>query len=104
MNDKYNLSPKLIFEKEFNIDIKGYATNEVDAFLDLVIEDYEAYTRQIRELGENLQKYEDSVKQLVAKINELEASLKFESSKPQNVDQVDVLKRISKLEEAVFKK
>ena len=35
-----NLTAQEIYEKEFHVDLKGYAPAEVDEFLDMVIEDY----------------------------------------------------------------
>lgn len=104
MNQKYNLDAKTILEKQFHIDMKGYATHEVDVFLDCVIEDYTAYDQYIEELGTYLQNYEQEIKKLKSKISELEASLMYESTKQPEVDQVDLLKRISNLEKEVFQK
>ena len=36
-----NLTAQEIYEKEFHVDLKGYAPAEVDEFLDMVIEDYQ---------------------------------------------------------------
>ena len=104
MVQKYKLDIKGILEKQFHVDLKGYATHEVDMFLDMVIEDYESFQNYIEELGTHLQRYEDENRKLHSKINELETKLKFESDKPVSVDQVDLLKRISNLEKEVFKK
>ena len=38
-----NLTAQEIYEKEFHVDLKGYAPAEVDEFLDMVIEDYQKY-------------------------------------------------------------
>lgn len=104
MNQKYNLDSKEIFDKQFHVDIKGYSATEVDAFLDLIIEDYSTYDQYVAELGAHLQRYEDENQRLRSRIVELESSLQFEKEKKVSVDQVDLLKRISNLEEAVFKK
>ncbi|MDQ0359605.1 DivIVA domain-containing protein [Breznakia pachnodae] len=104
MVQKYNLEVKEILEKQFHIDLKGYATHEVDMFLDMIIEDYESYQNYIEELGTHLQRYEDENRKLNSRISELELKLKFESDKQVSVDQVDLLKRISNLEKEVFKK
>ena len=39
MAGKVNLDIQTILDKEFDIDLKGYSASEVDAFLDLVMED-----------------------------------------------------------------
>ena len=42
-----NLTAQVIYEKEFHVDIKGYAPAEVDEFLDQIIEDYQIYDEKI---------------------------------------------------------
>ena len=71
-----NLTAQEIYEKEFHVDLKGYAPAEVDEFLDMVIEDY--------------QKYEN--------LNEKVNSDFVNGSS----NTVDILKRIARLEKAVF--
>ena len=73
MTAQYQLNAKAILDKQFNVDLKGYAPREVDEFLDKVIADYQTYDETIRELGESLRNYENQVEQLKAKIAELEA-------------------------------
>lgn len=46
-----NLTAQEIYEKEFHVDLKGYAPAEVDEFLDMVIEDYQKYDEKVEELG-----------------------------------------------------
>lgn len=104
MEQKYNLNVKTILEKQFHIDFKGYSPNQVDSFLDLIIADYDAYDEQIAELGGHLQRYELENKKLRAQLKELECNDQVESMKAPVVDQVDLLKRISNLENTVFKK
>ena len=59
-----NLTAQEIFEKEFHVDIKGYAPAEVDEFLDLIIEDYQVYDEKMEELGQALSRYEEKIKEL----------------------------------------
>ena len=73
MTAQYQLNAKAILDKQFNVDLKGYAPREVDEFLDKVIADYQTNDETIRELGESLRNYENQVEQLKAKIAELEA-------------------------------
>lgn len=49
MESKLKLNAKLILDKKFSKDVKGYNPEEVDAFLDLVIADYQAFTRLLKE-------------------------------------------------------
>lgn len=105
-----NLSAQDIYEKEFHVDLKGYAPTEVDEFLDLVIEDYQSYDEKMDELGQALTRYEDKIKELQQQVFTLETenqnlqeqlNSNFVNA---NSDQVDILKRIARLEEAVFNK
>ena len=43
MAGKVNLDIQTILDKEFEIDFKGYSSDDVDSFLDLVMEDYQTY-------------------------------------------------------------
>ncbi|MBA1393356.1 DivIVA domain-containing protein, partial [Lactobacillus sp. XV13L] len=44
------LDPKQIVEKRFKTALKGYNGQEVDAFLDEIIQDYETYDKMITDL------------------------------------------------------
>ena len=48
MTAQYQLNAKAILDKQFNVDLKGYAPREVDEFLDKVIADYQTYDETIR--------------------------------------------------------
>ena len=54
----------IIYEKEFHVDLKGYAPAEVDEFLDMVIEDYQKYDEKVEELGAAVTRYEEKIKEL----------------------------------------
>lgn len=56
---KLNLSVKKIFEKEFNASRKGFDQEEVNEFLDLVIEDYETIAQYIKEIKQTNQELRD---------------------------------------------
>lgn len=43
-----NLTAQEIYDKEFHVDLKGYAPGEVDEFLDMVIEDYQGFEEKCR--------------------------------------------------------
>ena len=68
-----NLTAQEIYEKEFHVDLKGYAPAEVDEFLDMVIEDYQKYDEKVNSDFVN-----------------------------GSSNTVDILKRIARLEKAVF--
>lgn len=83
----------MILEKEFKKGMKGYNIDQVDRFLDQVMEDYDSFTKKIEQLQAENKKLKDR----------LEAS-----SKKQPVTQntgntnFDILKRLSNLEKHVF--
>lgn len=85
------LTGKEILEKDFKTTMRGYNQEEVDAFLDQVIQDYNAFQKQIDELQKENQR--------------LKAE-RTREPKAQTNHQVnyDVLKRLSNLEKAVFGK
>ena len=104
MTKEMNLTAQEIFEKEFHVDIKGYAPAEVDEFLDLIIEDYQVYD----ELGQALSRYEEKIKELQQEIYTLQSENQNLNEKVSadyvngNTDMIDLLKRIARLEQAVF--
>ncbi|GJM56990.1 DivIVA domain-containing protein [uncultured Dubosiella sp.] len=108
MSKDMNLTAQVIYEKEFHVDLKGYAPGEVDEFLDLVIEDYQNYDEKIEELGSALTRYEAKIKELQQQVFALQTeNQNLKEQKEQdfvnaNTDQVDILKRIARLEKAVF--
>ena len=104
-----NLSAQVIYEKEFHVDVKGYAPVEVDEFLDQIIEDYQTYDEKVEELSQAVIRYEEKIKELQQQIYNLEnekqslnEQLSASTVNAGSTDQVDILKRIAKLEQAVF--
>lgn len=98
------LSKEIILEKEFDIDIKGYNAKQVDVFLDEVFKDYETYNSVIAKL-------EQSNKALMMRNKELEEEVKKllqsqvvsnEMSSTDQINALDILKRLSKLEQDVY--
>lgn len=102
--EKLKLNSEIIVDKEFDIDIKGYSAKQVDMFLDIVYEDYETFEKIIEE-------YENKIKALEAqneKIKQdLDSTLKNqtvtnEMVSTEKVNTLDILKRLSKLEQEVY--
>ena len=103
MKPKLNLDVHAILDKEFHVDFKGYSASEVDALLDLVIEDYQIYDQMIAKMSEAALVQERTIASLKAKIIELEGKQKAMSeSESMNVSQMDILKRLSRLEQIVY--
>ncbi len=87
------LSGKDILEKDFKTAMRGYNQEEVDEFLDKIIQDYDAFQQELEKLqqeNERLRKASDQTRSRTANSN-------------QQVN-YDVLKRLSNLEKAVFGK
>lgn len=102
---KLNLNPEEILNKEFNVDFKGYTPSEVDHFLDSVLDDYQTMEENVQELLDLVNKLQDQVKELTKKNVELEGRKKaFDLSNTTSYSSVDILKRISRLEEQVYNK
>ena len=100
---KLNLSPEEILNKEFNIDFKGFSPAEVDSFLDSILDDYQTMEENIQELLDLVSKLQDQVKDLTKKNVELEGRKKaFDLSNTTSYSSVDILKRISRLEEQIY--
>ena len=103
--EKLNLTPEEILNKEFNVDFKGYSPAEVDSFLDRVLEDYQIMEENIQQLLDAVATLQNQVKDLTAKNIELEGrKMAFDLSNTTSYSSVDVLKRLSRLEELVYKK
>jgi len=102
---KLSLNPEEILNKEFNVDFKGYTPSEVDSFLDSVLEDYQTMEDNCQELLDMIAKLQDEVKELTKKNVELEGRKKaFDLSNTTSYSSVDILKRISRLEEQIYNK
>lgn len=102
---KLNLNPEEILNKEFEPGFKGYNPGDVDAFLDIILDDYQTMEDNIQELLDLVTKYQNEIKELNKKIIELEGKRKaFDLSKTTSYSSVDILKRISRLEEQVYNK
>ena len=102
MEKRFKLTVQEVLDKQFNIDFKGYSSHEVDEFLDLVISDYQEYDEMIEDLGKRLQEYEQANMALKVKIVELEG--KNGNIEEQTQGNLDILKRLTRLENEVFRK
>ena len=93
----------------FYLTLKRYSALELDMFLDEIVEDYESFDESIQELSQAVMRYEEKIKELQQEIYTLQnenQSLNEKLSVAQSsgsYDQVDILKRIARLEQAVFK-
>ena len=104
--NKITFTPQDILEKEFKIDTRGYRLKEVDQFLDEIIADYQAFTKIIRELEEEKENQNEVIMNLKQEIRDLKTTVEISRS-AQNRDEIsgsnlDILKRLSALEKAVY--
>ena len=97
MSVELNLTAKNIYEKEFKKSrVKGYSEDDVNDYLDLIIEDY----MKLDKLLTRIKELEIENQNLKIKIDALKNVTKEEKSN--QVTNLDILKRLSKLEIAVF--
>lgn len=100
-----NLTPEEILNKEFRIDTRGYRLKEVDQFLDEIIQDYQTFNKIILDLQKEKEDQTEIILNLKQEIRDLKTTV--EISRSSNKDDIsgtnlDVLKRLSALEKAVF--
>ncbi len=80
-----------ILEKQFKTTMRGYSQEEVDAFLDEIIKDYEQFDKRIQEL-------ERENRDLRTQVEDTPRS----APAPKTSTNFDILKRLSNLEKHVF--
>ena len=101
-----------ILNKQFNIDFKGYSPVEVDQFLDSVVRDYDSYEKMLSEVSDETEHLKNENSALKSKVAELEAKVRrlednnstINNQITSNLSQVDILRRIARLEQEVFNK
>lgn len=91
-----------ILEKSFKIDTRGYRPKEVDKFLDMVIKDYVEFEKTINLLSDQKEKLLEELRNLKDKLKSVEDSIEIASTGEKEVPNVDILKRISKLEKMMY--
>lgn len=100
---KVELTSKDILEKEFSIDTRGYRPQEVDSFLDQVINDYKAKDAIIEELEENRRTLIEENMTLKQEIRNLNMKLDaLKSASDEGNSSADVLRRLSNLEKIIY--
>lgn len=102
--EKLKLSSEVILEKEFDIDIKGYSAKQVDMFLDIVYEDYAVFSSIMTDYQEQIRVLQKANNDLV---QEMENTLKNQivsnvMVQTEQINTIDILKRLSKLEQEVY--
>lgn len=95
------LTPEDIFAQEFSRDAKGYSFKEVNAYLDIVIEDYKEFQRQLLEMEKIIDEKEEEIIELKKEIRNLKSQVNI--TKTEGINNLDVLTRINRLEEMMEK-
>ena len=104
--NKIELSPQDILEKEFKIDTRGYRLKEVDQFLDTIIGDYEKFYTIINDLEKEKADLLGEIMNLKQELRNLKANAEIigKNNDMPEVTNVDLLRRLSKLEKMVYGK
>lgn len=104
--NKIELSPQDILEKEFKIDTRGYRLKEVDQFLDMIIGDYEQFYHIINDLEKEKADLLGEIMNLKQELRNVKMSAEIVKSGKEmpEVTNVDLLRRLSKLEKMVYGK
>ncbi|MEW9674747.1 cell division regulator GpsB [Lentibacillus sp. L22] len=92
-SNRIQLTGKEILEKNFKTAMRGYNQEEVDEFLDTIIQDYDAFQQEIERLEQENERLQQQTDQP-----------KTRTQTPNHQVNYDILKRVSNLEKAVFGK
>ncbi|WP_112181147.1 cell division regulator GpsB [Paraliobacillus zengyii] len=95
MTEEVNqLKTKDILDKDFKTSMRGYNQEEVDEFLDVIIQDYERFANEIAKLRQE----NDRIKKQTTD------QTRTRPSTSNHQVNYDILKRLSNLEKSVFGK
>ena len=105
-NERITLTPQELLDKEFKIDARGYRPQEVDKFLDLVINDYNEFITELKRLKKELAYVNDENTKLKNELRRIKANIEAAESNGVNssVSNIDLLRRLSQLEKVVYGK
>ncbi len=93
------LTQREIVDKDFNTKLRGYDPEEVDEFLDLIIQDYKSFQDEIDELKADVDRLIEDLDESSKQSNMRAQS---QSASQSTVTNFDILKRLSNLERHVF--
>ncbi|TSB47007.1 cell division regulator GpsB [Alkalicoccobacillus porphyridii] len=97
-NQEIKHSAKEILNKDFKTGMRGYNQDEVDKFLDSIIQDYELFQKKIEQLEQENQQLRKENKKLQDR-----PSRQAQPAAPSNNNtNYDILQRLSNLEKKVF--
>lgn len=105
-SEKISLTPQEILDKEFKIDARGYRPQEVDKFLDLVINDYNEFISEIKSFKKDVAFLQDENNKLKNELRRIKANIEAAegTASSSQVSNIDLLRRLSQLEKVVYGK
>ncbi len=101
-SDEIVLTPDMILNWDFKVDARGYRPQEVDKVLDMVINDYYAYNKKIKELEVKMGEMNNEILDLKYKLRTAKANMDIVKNSEKEVTNVDLLRRISQLEKIIY--
>ncbi len=104
MSKEIILNPDMLYNWEFKVDARGYRPQEVDKVLDMVISDYYAYERLIKEQKSQIENLNNEILELKHKLRNARANMEIVKKSEREVTNVDLLRRISELEKIIYGK
>ncbi|MGE7621515.1 cell division regulator GpsB [Viridibacillus sp. NPDC096237] len=96
------LTAKKILDKDFKTGLRGYSQDDVDQFLDEIIQDYENFEKIVAKKQEEINMLKQELE--AAQNSKRHTSAQVQPQQPQHTANTnfDILKRISNLEKHVF--
>lgn len=104
---RIKLTAEEIYKQEFKVDTKGYRIKEVDSFLDEIIKDYQEFSKIIREKDREKMELMKEIMNLKEENRNLKVQVELSSEDnvlPRETSNLDLMKRLSKLEKIVYGK
>ena len=101
IEERIQLTRNDILEKQFKIDARGYRPQEVDKFLDVIINDYAEYDNLLAKYDSEMRKILKENSQLKEEIRKLRSTLSVAETN-KGVTNVDILRRLGELEKIVY--
>ncbi|MFB5663101.1 cell division regulator GpsB [Alteribacillus sp. HJP-4] len=100
------LSAKEILDKDFKSSVKGYNKDEVDQYLDVIIQDYEAFEERVGDLENEIERMKKQGPAASAGDTRMarDSAPSVPSAPAAGGTNYDILKRLSNLEKEVFGK
>lgn len=106
---KVHFTSENVLKKEFKVAYKGYDADDVDAFLDLILDDYrsleeqtENYLKEILSLNEKNEQLKKNINKLIFRIDKIDTDSKSDKKSASDSVSVDLIERFSRIEGIVL--